>query len=73
MSVSDRFQVLCPLCGLVATHLKKTEAIRHADRHGSHSGDGFCTDSTVFDLMARRGFPQTYTASGDVIARRPTS
>ena len=70
--VDNRYHVGCAACcGFVASYATHADALRHARNH-----DGQCeackdVPATIFDSMARRGAPQTWSSTGLMIERRP--
>lgn len=70
MTPDDRFQVCDPVCGLIGTERTRDKALTEA-RH--HDQSNTCPPAVVYDVMARRGRPQEWTADGEVKAFRPSS
>ena len=66
MPWESRFQVCDPVCGLVDVYPYKREAMARAKKHAME-----CDPVAVYDLMAKRGAPNSWDVRCDMIGFRP--
>ena len=65
----DRYDISCPLCGLIGTACRLDEAIRSAT-NGQRVHATCHSDITIFDRMAQRGSVELRLADGTWLRRR---
>ncbi len=68
MTIDTRYHVTCSVCGFLTGHQTFADALRAAEQaHIRHcEADEFVE---VFDVMAHKGKPQTWTHLGLVVNR----
>lgn len=67
---TNRFEVLCEVCGFVSDHRTRADAFWTGKRHHETG----CADQVqVYDVMARQGQPELWAIPGGaVVANRMT-